>query len=348
MGGSAVETKTGLSRAIILPSPRFLRRCGIRRLGVVAAGLAFVVGAAASACTSGSGTRDPAAPGPYGVGETVKTFTRSSSITGEPRVLDTVIWYPTDDSGEGGTVRDAAPATSGGPFPVVMFSHGACGTPTQSTYFTEHLASWGFVVVAPPHPGNVEGDCPCEGQCLVDSYNNRVDDLSFALESVLALADDPVGALGAIIDPERAAVTGFSFGGLDAVRAASEGRFDAVVALAPGAPLLLIDAASRTRVPAMLMAGGKDWAVDSGQVTQLYRALPNDIPRYLIVLPEGGHHSFQDDCTLACDFPQERAHELVNRYATAFLETHLVGDENYRRYLEVDEAPDALLTHDGE
>ena len=305
------------------------------------------MGAVASAC-AGGGTRDPAAPGPYGVGETVKTFTRNSSTTGEPRVLDTVIWYPTDGSSQGGPERDAAPATSGGPFPVVMFSHGACGKPTQSTYFTEHLVSWGFVVVAPPHPGNLEDDCPCDTVCLIASSRNRSDDITFALDSVLALADDPSEPIGAIIDPERTAATGFSFGGLTALGTVPEGRFHAVVALAPGAPSLLIDAASRTRVPAMLMAGGEDLAVDSDEVGQLYEALPHDIPRYLILLPEAGHHAFQDECTVLCDFPQERAHELVNRYATAFLETYLVGDEEYSRYLERAEAPDALLTHDGE
>lgn len=318
----------------------------MRRLGVVAALVALVVGAVASGC-AGGGIRDPAAPGPYGVGETVKTFTRDSTTTGEPRVLETVIWYPTDGSGQGGTERDAAPATKGGPFPVVMFSHGACGEPTQSTYFTEHLASWGFVVVTPPHPGNVKDDCPCDAACLVDSFWNRFGDINFALDSVLALADDPSEPIGTIIDPERIAATGFSFGGLTALGAASGGRFDAVVALAPGAPSLLTGAASRIRVPAMLVGGEKDIAVDSGELQELYQALPDDIPRYLILFPEGGHLAFQDECTVLCDFPQERAHELVNRYATAFLETYLVGDKEYSSYLEQGEEPDALLTYDG-
>ncbi len=305
-----------------------------------------MLGVVASAC--GGGIHDPAAPGPHGVGETVKTFTRTSSTTGLPRALDTVIWYPTDGSSDVGPVRDAAPATSGGPFPVVMFSHGNCGEPSQSTYFTEHLASWGFVVVAPPHPGNVEDDCPCDMACLVDSFQNRVDDINFALESVLVMAGDPSQPIGSIIETERTAVTGFSFGGLTAIRAAADGDFDAVVAMAPGEPLMLTGLASRTRVPVMLMGGGKDDTVDSAEVAELYQALPDDIPRHIIVFPEGRHHAFLDECERLCDFPQERAHELVNRYATAFLQTYLVGDESYTRYLERDEAPDALLTRDGE
>ena len=116
--------------------------------------------------------------------------------------------------------------------------------------------------------------------------------------------------------------------------------------MAPGAPLLLTDAARAIHVPVMLMAGGKDSAVDPDQVEELCRALPNNVPRYLLVFPDGGHHAYQDECTLACDFPQERAHQLVDRYVTAFLETYLLGREEYRRYLEQGEPPDALLTYE--
>ena len=44
-----------------------------------------------------------------------------------------------------------APPATGGPFPVVLFSHGYAGFPEQSVNLTTHLARWGFVVVAPDH-----------------------------------------------------------------------------------------------------------------------------------------------------------------------------------------------------
>src|SRR5687768_7951909 len=37
---------------------------------------------------------DPTRAGPYPVGVTRRTFTRASSATGQPRSLETVIWYP--------------------------------------------------------------------------------------------------------------------------------------------------------------------------------------------------------------------------------------------------------------
>ncbi len=69
----------------------------------------------AVACDDGA-IREPSAAGPYGVGVTEMTFTRTSSTTGEPRVMDSVIWYPAD-SGAEEPVTDAPPATSDAPFP---------------------------------------------------------------------------------------------------------------------------------------------------------------------------------------------------------------------------------------
>ena len=53
-----------------------------------------------------------------------------------------------------GAVVGAPLDPSGGPYPVVLFSHGSCGYPAQSLFLTPLLASRGFIVVAPPHPGN--------------------------------------------------------------------------------------------------------------------------------------------------------------------------------------------------
>ena len=44
-----------------------------------------------------------------------------------------------------------ADAGADGPYPVVLFSHGFAGFPEQSADLVTHLASWGFVVVAPDH-----------------------------------------------------------------------------------------------------------------------------------------------------------------------------------------------------
>lgn len=45
-----------------------------------------------------------------------------------------------------------------GPFPLVVYSHGNGGLRYVSAFLTEHLASHGFIVVAPDHVGNTAID----------------------------------------------------------------------------------------------------------------------------------------------------------------------------------------------
>src|SRR5262245_7356917 len=89
----------------------------------------------------------------FPVGVTTLTFTKTSVTSGTPRPLPTVIWYPA--VGRTGTPeplgrRDATMRR--GRFPLIVFSHGTCGRPSEASYLTMALAAQGFVVAAPPHP----------------------------------------------------------------------------------------------------------------------------------------------------------------------------------------------------
>jgi predicted dienelactone hydrolase len=96
-----------------------------------------------------------------------------------------VVWYPA--RGAGG---EDAPVRRGR-HPVIVFSHGSCGLPTESTYYTTALASRGFVVVAPTHPGNTADDglATCIGM-FVDSALNRFPDVQTTIDAILAAASD--------------------------------------------------------------------------------------------------------------------------------------------------------------
>jgi predicted dienelactone hydrolase len=97
-------------------------------------------------------------------------------------------------------------------------------------------------------------------------------------------------------------------------------------------------------VPILVLSGGEDLAVPANEVRTFFDALAPGVDRYYVNLPKAKHTSFQDECQEACELPQERAHDLVNRYVTAFLQTYVAGDERYARFLERGVPPDAELT----
>src|SRR5215470_10769605 len=95
------------------------------------------------------------AAGPYAVGVRTATYVDSSRPTppngafaGAPdRTLVTEIWYPALSAG-----RDMPVDASGGPYPVIVHSHGFRDNRLGESYVTEHLASRGFIVASASYP----------------------------------------------------------------------------------------------------------------------------------------------------------------------------------------------------
>ncbi|MEX1254994.1 MAG: dienelactone hydrolase family protein [Dehalococcoidia bacterium] len=303
-----------------------------------------------AACDLGGGSGDgesdffgdPGGTGPYAVGVTKMTSTRPSTADATPRAMETWIWYPAE--GAAGAVTDEAPATDDGPFPLVIFSHGSGGMLENQSFFTGHLASWGFVVASPPHPGNTTDDCVlCDAQNIAASAQERPGDVAFILDEMVTLHDDGTEPLGPLVDPERTAIAGHSFGGWTAVSVAPDGQFDAAVSLAPGLPESLIPVAADVRAPVMVIAGSKDEIVPKDEVDNLYDALAVATITHYVLLPEGHHLSFIDHCLGCTDaLPEARGHELINRYGTVFLKVHVTGDDRFAESL-VPDPPDAEL-----
>ena len=329
----------------------------VRRLGLAALAL-LLMGALPAACGGGEGSKGPSDPGltgPYPIGVTELTFERSSTTTGEPRTLRTIIWYPADESAKkqpedlmAKGVIDAKVTKDDRPLPIIMFSHGSGGTPYQSTYYTRHLASHGFVVVAPPHPGNTTADClPCtDTAALLDSYLNRPDDIAFVLEALLARNADPGSLFYNALDANRVGMSGHSFGALDTLRlAASDSRFLAALAMAPPGENVASRVGGKIEIPVMLMGGALDEVTTLDAQQAYFDSLGADgPPHFLLVFLRGGHLSYTDICVPGLGgcgedtLSQERAHELVNLYATAFFKTYLAGEDGYASYLEPEAA----------
>lgn len=99
----------------------------------------------------------------------------------------------------------------GGPFPVIVFSHGAGGNGSYPYPLTRFWTSHGYVCLHPTHADSVS-----HGSAAVltgsPAWENRARDLSFMLDSLEELAAKVPGLAGKM-DPARIGVAGYSYGG---------------------------------------------------------------------------------------------------------------------------------------
>ncbi len=160
---------------------------------------------------------EPDGAGSYDVGVRTMVWTdvRGKELTAE-------IWYPAqvepdDEPADfppitltGTAVRDAQPDLRFGPYPLVAFSHGYAGIRFQSIYLMEHLASHGFVVVAPDHQHNTFLDLDEETLALM--VMQRPDDVRYSVDRVFERGEDADDELHGLTTPGDYAVTGHSFG----------------------------------------------------------------------------------------------------------------------------------------
>lgn len=272
---------------------------------------AALLAACGDAPGTGTTVADPALLGPHPVGVTRVTLRDDS----RDRTLLTEIWYPADESARGlppsppsdylppelafltdhatlqlTAVRDA-PIAPGGPFPLIAFSHGSGGIRFQNTFQMEHLASHGFVVVAPDHQGNTYFDnSESEAQLAID----RPLDIIYLLDAFSGFTADPGSRFAGWIDTDLPfGVTGHSFGAYTSFAVASmDARVAAALPMALSGPI-----SSGYSAATLLMLATEDQTIglDENQaIRDAYASLPG--PRFLAEVIDAGHYSFSFAC----------------------------------------------------
>ncbi len=267
----------------------------------------------------------PDEPGPYAVGRV--TLDLVDPLTERPLVTD--VWYPADSgtTGEPSVYEfipgisypselalAGVPVAADAPFPLVVYSHGSGGLRYIASYFTELLASHGFVVAAVDHVGNtaieaIAGGEPSNEQIAVD----RLGDTTALITELLTVSDQPPGddplaaTLSGSIDADRIGVTGHSFGGFTAIGAvsgfendlasvAADDRIDAVAAIAPATRFFSDEELESVDVPTLLLSGTADETTSIEENTERPWELIAGRPLWRVDLVDAGHQSFTDVC----------------------------------------------------
>jgi predicted dienelactone hydrolase len=122
----------------------------------------------------------------------------------------------------GHALKDAAFDMAAAPYPLVIFSPGFGAARTNYAHLTEHLASYGFVVIAPDHHEFFESTWADIPKSTIYRPQDVLKTIAFADD--LAAAG---GVMAGVINTDLIAVAGHSYGGYTALAAAG-GRFDLV------------------------------------------------------------------------------------------------------------------------
>lgn len=185
------------------------------------------------------------------------------------------------------TAYENLPVSSKGPFPVVLFSHGYGGYPEQSSFLTDHLATWGFVVVAPDHRSR---DLRAVVSGKPDKSQNDVTDLRQALALVKTMNRGRGDLLSGKLDLTRVASLGHSAGGGAAINVADDKDIRTYIGLAP------VPGTPPAPKPGLIMQGTTDAVVKPGGTLKLYGRLSS--PKRLVLIAGAGHNVFDDGCTI--------------------------------------------------
>ena len=262
--------------------------------------------------------------GPYDVGVTTITI---NAGTERPLTLD--VWFPIADVGDAPLHQytlipgvyyespDAVTATADqiapdGPYPLVVYTHGSGGLRYIASYYTESIASYGYIVAAPDHTGNTAADRLLGSEAEFDvTALNRPNDVEAVINAMLDPTSTETAGFVAAVDPDSIAVTGHSFGGFTALAVAggyenplgsfvADGRVDAIIPLAPatgdGTRLMSDAGLESIQVPTLVMVGTKDSTTPvEPNVTRIWDLAKSE-PLVRVELVDAEHQSFTDLC----------------------------------------------------
>ena len=261
-------------------------------------------------------------------------------------------------------VRDARPCdVCTRPWPLVIFSHGSGAFRASYIYWTEFLASHGFIVMACDHAGSarytqLDGQVVKPGGARSKREQMEADrpaDMLFLVDCMEALAKGGSDSrFAGRVDTERVALTGMSFGGFSTA-AAMEARDPRVKAAIMKCPSIAMSGGGKLQTasrqdlttPVMVMLGTEDTVIgEGGNEAGREYVESHQGPAALVEIKRGGHVSFTS-CELynpaygngigesnsltspgTTYTPLEivEQHRLINSYGLAFLNTHLRGD----------------------
>ncbi len=254
------------------------------------------------------------------VGNRSITFVDASRAN---RNISCLVYYPSTSEGSN------TPVLQGSKFPSVSFGHGFTLNPNLYIALYRHLASWGYIVIA---PSTETGFAP--------NHTNFALDLAFVLKDMKRRNGLATDNFFGVVDTTVTGVFGHSMGGGCSVLAGSfDSSITAVASLAAAnTNPSSITAANLIKAPQLYMSGQRDSI--ASYWTQQLPHYNNSFPFKQTVNIKGGNHSYfhlvpglDDLVDNPATITRQEQQRLTRRYVTSFFNIFLKNDSNYRDYL---------------
>jgi predicted dienelactone hydrolase len=229
--------------------------------------------------------------------------TRSIKASGgfpgaKQRRIDVMVWYP---AAEASSVERTPPA-QGGPWPLVIYSHGTFSRPDSAMHLVRELVSRGYVVAAPNYPLTSSTTFTKVRSADITDVKEQTRDIGFVIDGLL---DDPFFKVA--IDPERIGTTGISLGAVTSYFASfgvqtRDPRIKATAPIAAGDPVQSALSSSvgvegtlhaPVSVPALFVSGERDmFAATTGRPYAAFSRI--EPPKYEVMIKGAVHLWFGD------------------------------------------------------
>lgn len=249
--------------------------------------------------------------GPHNAGWVQVTVVRPNNST-----FSAYLFYPAITRGQGATFD-----LSGGPYPAITFGHGYLQSVSRYQSTLEHLATWGFFVIASESESG-----------FFPNHSNFANDLIYCLNYLESQNQNPNSPYYRSLLSGNYGASGHSMGGGCSLLAASrDSRIRAVSNLAaaetnPSA----VQAMQNISVAVQLISGSSDTITPVNQHGQLMFNAGSP-PKQIPIIIGAWHCGFMDSSSFGCDNgPLNRTTQLqiTRRLLTTFFSLHLKGDQN--------------------
>lgn len=242
------------------------------------------------------------------------------------------------------SIENVEIAKASAKYPVILFLHGFPGMSTQSIPLVEELASQGYVVVAPDFthvsaaPEFPDGRVVTMEKGLLELQKPQlnqilkywVQDISFIIDELEQMnLSKSNHILAGKLDLNQVGVLGHSFGGSTAMHALlADDRVAAGMSMDAPAYGDMSQDMVLTKPFLIMDASESDWDMDVKR--GIFKNMTAE--GYMVMLDGADHDSFtnyplESPLFASLFINKYHAHQLINEYAVAFFDRHLLGKD---------------------